>query len=202
MANLFARWRSSLERLIFAGLRPDEAAAPKKSKSKMASLMESAEDLAGRGLKSEEKELPGPATLGQKLGIVAGILMVVVFVYVLVRVLGHPAQQTESTAPPPPPVQIVPNGFKVDKNKDLEVVHMEFNKNKEPKEIIGTLHNLTDKSFAKCEVSFEVTTRMGEQLGGVTTTVNGLEPHGSVKFRIPVPQKEAGFAMVRELRTD
>jgi hypothetical protein len=172
MANPFQRLRASLEPLIFAGLKPGE------------------------------KPLRGPMTLGQKLGIVAGILLVGVFVYVLVSVLRHPAEQAESTAPAPPPVEIVPKDFKVDKNKDLEVVEINFDKNKEPKEITGTLRNLTDRSFAKCEISFDVTTRQGEQLGGVTTTVNRLAPHGSVKFRILVPQKEAGFAMVRELRTD
>lgn len=200
MANPFQRLRASLERLAFAGLKPDAAVAAKKSK--ISTLIESAEDLAGRGLRPEEKPLRGPMTLGQKLGIVAGILLVGLFVYVLVTVLRHPAEQAESTAPPPPPVEIVPKGFKVDKNKDLEVVEINFDKNKEPKEITGTLRNLTDRTFAKCEISFDVTTRGGEQLGGVTTTVNGLEPHGSARFRIPVPQKEAGFAMVRELRTD
>jgi hypothetical protein len=200
MANPFQRLRASLERLIFAGLKPDAVVSQKKSKIK--SLMESAEDLAARGLQPDEKPLPGPMTAGRKIAIVAGILLVGVFVYVLVTVLRHPAEQAESTAPPPPPVQIIPKDFKVDKNKDLEVVEINFNQNKLPKEITGTLRNLTDRAFAKCEVSFDLTTRSGEQLGAVATTVNRLEPHGSVKFRILVPQKEAGFVMVRELRTE
>ena len=202
MANLFSRWRASLERLIFAGLKPDEPSVTKKPKSKIATLVESAEELASRGLKPEEKKLPGPMTLGQKLGMVAGILLVCVFVYVLVIVLGHHAEQAESKAPPPPPVEIVPKGFKVDKNKDLEVMEMNFNKTSEPKEITGTLRNATDHAIASCEVRFDVTTKTGAQLGSVSTTLHGLEARGTAKFRIPVPYKEAGFAMVRDLRVN
>jgi hypothetical protein len=200
MANLFQRLRGSLERLIFAGLEPDAPVTPKKSK--ISSFIESAEELASRGLRPEEKPLPGPMRLSQKLGIAAGIILLGAFVYVLVMFLRHPAEQVESTAPPPPPVEIVQKGAKVDKNKDLEVVEIEFNKSKEPKEITGTLRNLTGRAFTKCDVSFDVTTAGGEQLGAVATTVNRLEPHASVKFRIAVPIKEAGFAMVRELRTE
>jgi hypothetical protein len=201
MASAFQRLKDSVERLIFAGLKPDAAVEAAK-KSKIKSLMQSAEDLASRGLQADEKPLAGPMTLGNKLTIVAGVLLVGVFVYLLVSVLRHPAEQTESTGPAPAPVEIIPKGFKVDKNRDLEVVEMDFKKDKEPKEITGTLHNLTDRTFEKCEVSFDITTKTGEQLGAASTTVNHLEPHASMKFRIPVLQKEAGFAMVRELRTD
>ena len=118
MANRFQRLRESLERLIFAGLKPDAAEVQKKSK--IASLVESAEELAGLGLRPGDKPLPGPMSIGQKLGIVAGILLVGFFVYVLVTVLRHPAQQAESTGPAPRPIEIVPNGIRVDKNRNLE----------------------------------------------------------------------------------
>lgn len=202
MANAFSRWRASLERLIFAGLKPDQPLVTKKPKSKIATLVDSAEELASRGLKPEDKKLRGPMTLGQKLGMVAGILLVGVFIYVLVIVLKHPAEQAESKAPPPPPVEIIPEGFQVDKNKDLEVVEMNFNKGKEPKEITGTLRNVTDHAIASCEVRFDVTTKTGAQLGSVSTTLHGLRARATVKFNIPVPYKDAGFAMVRELRVD
>jgi hypothetical protein len=82
------------------------------------------------------------------------------------------------------------------------VVAIEFDKNKEPKEITGILRNRTDRSFTKCQISFSVTTRSGGQLGGVSTKVTGLGPHGSVRFRIPVPYENAGFVMVRELQPE
>jgi hypothetical protein len=202
MANAFERFKATLERMIFAGLKPDAPMAQKPKKSKIEALMESAEDLASRGLKPEEKPLPGPITLTRKIGTVAGILMIGLCVYFLVTVLRKPAEQGESNAPPPPQVEIIPKGFKVDANKDLEVVEMEFNKSKDPKEITGTLHNLTDRTFARCEISFSVTTKTGAQLGGAATTVTGLKPHGSAQFKVLVPYAEARFAIVRELRTE
>jgi hypothetical protein len=141
-------------------------------------------------------------TLTKKLGIVLGILVIGVSIYFLVTILQHPAEQAEKTGPPPKPIEIVPKGFKVEKNKDLEIVEIEFDKNKRPKEIVGTLRNRTDRTFSKCEISFDVTTRSGEQLGGANTTVNNLAGHQSVKFKIPVPYENAGFVLVRELHSE
>ena len=76
MANAFERLKSSLERMIFAGLKPDAPSGPKKSK--IGALMESAADLASVGLKPDDKPLPGPMTATKKLGLVAGILVIAV----------------------------------------------------------------------------------------------------------------------------
>ena len=108
--------------MVFAGLKPDAPMAQKKSK--IGALIESAEDLASRGLKPEDKPLPGPMTWTQRIGIVIGLLMIGGLLYVLVTVLQHPAEQAEKVGPRPAPVQIVPKGFKVDKNKDLEVIEI------------------------------------------------------------------------------
>src|SRR5581483_3738794 len=149
MASPFARMRAAIERLVFAGLKPDAPIGTKKSK--IGALIDSAEDLAGRGLKPDDAPLPGPMSWTKKLGIVLGILMIPAFIYMLVQVLLHSAEQSETEGPAHVTVQILPKDFKVDKNKDVEVVEIEFNKNKEPKESTGTLRNLTDRSFSKCE---------------------------------------------------
>src|SRR5690349_5141522 len=133
MPSRFERLRAFLERVAFSGLKPDVQEAPKKSKLK--SLIQSAENLASLGLQSEEKSLPGPMTLRHKLAIVAGLLLAGIFVYVLIGILRRPAEQKEGTAPPPPPMQIVAPGTKIEKNKDLEVVEIDFNKASDPKVI-------------------------------------------------------------------
>src|ERR1051326_5522886 len=94
MASRFERMKAWLEKLVFTGIKPD-VPEPTKSKSKLEVLMESAEDLASRGLKSEEKPLPGPMTLTKKLGIILGILVIGTSMYFLVRILQHPAEQAE-----------------------------------------------------------------------------------------------------------
>ena len=98
MASGFERFKASLERLIFAGLKPDAPATPKKSK--IEALKQTAEDLVSRGLKPDDKPLPGPMTLTKKLGITLGVLLLGVFLYLLVTVLNRPAQQAEKDAPP------------------------------------------------------------------------------------------------------
>jgi hypothetical protein len=201
MANRFQSLRDFFERLVFAGLKPDAPAGPRKSKLK--SLIASAEDLAGRGLKPDEATpIPPPASLRRKLAIGAGVLVLLGGVYGLAIVLQRPAERKATLTSGGPILPLLPPGFKVEKNKDLAVEEIEFKRTGEVREITGRLRNLTDKNFAHCEVSFDVTTRQGTQLGGVTTTVQNLPPRGVIEFRIPVPQKEAGFAMVRELRTD
>jgi hypothetical protein len=202
MASALDRFKAAVERLVFAGLKPDAPAATPPKKSKIEAFIESAEELASKGLKPDEQPLPGPTTWTKRIGIVIGILLIGVFVYLLIQILGKPAEQAEQVGPPPKPVEIVKPGTTIEKNKDFEVVEIQFNKNKEPKEITGMLRNLTDKPVAKCEVSFSVTTRQGEQLGGVATTVTGLKPHGSARFKILVPYEKAGFALVRELRSE
>src|SRR6476661_670242 len=111
MPRPFARLRALLEKLAFAGLKP------------------------------EERPLPGPMTLRHKIAVLLGIILVGVFVFVLIGFLRKPAEQKEADMPPPPPVEIVPPGLKVEKNKDLEVTELDLNVTHEPKVITGTLRN-------------------------------------------------------------
>ena len=199
MANPFQSLREFFEKVAFAGLKPDAPAAPKKSK--IQSLVRSAEELAARGLKPDEaREARSPWRTRIAVG-VAAVAIIGVGV-TLVIALQHPADKSETTAASGPPPPIVPPGFKVEKNKDLAVEEIDFNKVAEPKEITGTLRNLTGRQIASCDVSFDVTTKQGGQLGGVSTTIHDLAPHGTAHFRIPVPEAEAGFVMVRELRAN
>ena len=201
MPNPFRWMRQALEKIIFAGLKPD-APPPVSSKSKLDSLLESAEDLAALGLRPTDKSLPGPTTWRKKVGVVLALLLLGAAIFFLVKVLIRPAEQSESKAPLPPPLQIVSPEVKIDKNKNLEVVEIEFDRTKEPKEIKGTLRNRTGKTFPQCEISFDVNSFEGVQLGGAATTLHNIGPHAVLHFRIPVPQRTAGFVMVRELRTE
>jgi hypothetical protein len=197
MARRFQRLRAFLERVAFAGLKPDVTEGPKKSK--LQSLIQSAEDLASVGLGPESKPLPGPRTWRHKVAIIAALLIVGVSIYVLVGFLRKPAEQKEFSGPPPAPVEIVAPGTTVEKNKELEVAEIDFDITRNPKIITGTLRNRTDRAFAQCDISFYLTTKTGAQLGAVDTTVLNLPPRGSARFRILVPMKDAEFTMVREL---
>src|SRR5689334_19500232 len=122
MASAFERFKASVQRLLFAGLRPDEPA------------------------------MPGPTSVAKRIWTAVGVLVIAASVWVLVLVLRHPAEQPEKVTTPRF-VEIIPKGFQVEKNKDVEVVEIEFKPDRLPKEITGTLRNLTDRPFARCEIS-------------------------------------------------
>jgi len=166
------------------------------------SLRDRFERLAFAGLKTDESPLPGPMTLRRRIVIGVAALAAVGVVIALVIVLQKPSGKIETAAANAPPLQIVKPGVIVEKNRYLSVEEMDFNKVSEPKEITGILRNLTNKHYDSCDVSFDVTTKTGGQLGAVATTVHDLAPHGTAQFRIVVRQKEAAFAMVRELRPE
>jgi hypothetical protein len=199
MSNWFRGLREKIEKVVFAGLKPDAPVSVKKSK--LDSLLESAESFAGRGLEPQDKGLPGPTTLRKKVLLASGVLLAGALVALLAQILSRPAAPREAEDGPVKPIQILQPGVKTEK-KEIEVVEIQFRQNSQPKEIVGTLRNRTEKLFPKCAVSFEVATKEGAQLGGVATTVYNLGPHAEKKFRIPVPQEQAGFVLVRELRTD
>jgi hypothetical protein len=199
MSNLFRGLREKIEKVVFAGLKPDAPVSVKKSR--LDSLLESAENFAGRGLEPEDKGLPGPVTVRKKVLLASGVLLAAGLVELLVHILLRPAPPLDATDGPVKPIQILQPGVTTEK-REIEVVEIQFHKNSQPKEIVGTLRNRTDKLFSKCNVSFEVATKEGAQLGGVATTVYNLGPHAVKEFRIPVPQDQAGFVLVRELRTD
>jgi hypothetical protein len=200
MADWLQRVKGRIEKLVFAGLKPDAPVVPKKSK--LEALIATAEDLAARGLQPDERALPGPVTTRRKVVIAVGVFAVALGVFALVRMLQQPAKQGEAKGPQPPPLELVPKGLVIEKNKDLEVISINFNRTKEPHEITGTLRNHSGKLFAKCEVSFELTDQAGAQLGGVSTIVHNLPAGGATRFSIPVAQPDAVFAMVRELRPE
>src|ERR1051325_6149508 len=94
MASRFARLRGLLERVAFAGLKPDVKAGPKKSK--LDSLIRSAEEIASVGLQPEDQPLPGPTTLRHRLTLIVGLLLLGVSIYVLIGFLRKPAPLREA----------------------------------------------------------------------------------------------------------
>jgi hypothetical protein len=191
--------RDSFNKLAFAGLRPDQPLEFKKPKFE---TLLSEESIVFKGLKPEEKALPGPTPLRKKIIIVCGAIVVAALVAVLFTILGKPAEQAEVEAPRDVMPNFLPKDLSVDKNKELEVIAIDFQHDREPYMIVGTLGNRTGRRLHKCLVSFDLTTNAGSQLGGVATTIDVLEPFASTRFQIPVHMKNAALAMVRELQAE
>ena len=167
------------------------------------SLRDLFEKVAFAGLKPEQSALPGPTTLGRKILIGAALAALAALLVGLGIVLQTHANKPEAAAAAEPPPAAPAAPLNAEKSREVTVEEIAFRDNRDETHlIVGTLRNLSARRIAHCEVSFDVTTRAGSQIGGVSTTVFNVAPHGTVRFEIPVPQKDAAFAMVRELHTD
>jgi hypothetical protein len=95
---------------------------------------------------------------------------------------------------------ILPNGFTVSQNDNLQVVEVSVEKAPDGRYVVGTLKNTTGRRYRSAELAFDLTDEDGSQVGAATTRVAAVEPNGNVRFRFPVPQRNASIALVREVR--
>jgi hypothetical protein len=50
-------------------------------------------------------------------------------------------------------------------------------------------------------VVFDLTNSTGSQIGAISGTVENLPPSGHKEFQIPIKQRDAAFALVREVKS-
>ncbi len=90
--------------------------------------------------------------------------------------------------------------IKIEVNKDVQVLdaHVE---SEGGMKVVGTVKNNTDRLIHTTEIILNLTDIMGSHLGAVSAQVDNLAPNATVKFQIPIEQKDAAFALVREVST-
>jgi hypothetical protein len=84
-------------------------------------------------------------------------------------------------------------------NKDIDVMDLAVHQSGGSR-VTGTLKNNSDHAIAGVEVIFDLTNAMGSRLAAVSCKVARLEPKGRAKFETAIAQKDAAFAIVREIR--
>lgn len=94
---------------------------------------------------------------------------------------------------------VIPDNFRVPQNTDLEIVEVSVERSTGT-HISGVLKNNTGQRFAAADLAFDLTDEEGSQVGGAVTRVETIGPHGTVRFRFPISQKNAAHVLVRELR--
>jgi hypothetical protein len=67
--------------------------------------------------------------------------------------------------------------------------------------VVGSVKNNTDRLIHGTDVILNLTDRTGSHLGAVSAHVDNLAPNATVKFQTPIEQKDAAFALVREVQT-
>ena len=66
--------------------------------------------------------------------------------------------------------------------------------------VVGRVRNRTANRIQEVEIIFNLTDSVGAQLGAVSVTVKNLPGKGDAAFRVPLRQRQARSALVREIR--
>jgi len=88
--------------------------------------------------------------------------------------------------------------LKVDRALEVPEVRVEHNGSAE---LVGTVRNRTDKSFAHAEVIFDLADATGSRLGAASLELEHIEPRQTMPFRVSVVQSSAAVAIVRDVYT-
>jgi len=65
--------------------------------------------------------------------------------------------------------------------------------------LVGSVHNTATHPISSVELIVDLTTSSGSQLGAVNAFVENLPASGRKDFEIPIRQRDASFALVREI---
>ncbi len=199
-----SRFRQFLTSILYAGLTPN---APRKDPKQGNRLKERlGKFLAGRA--PDDPLYLSRRTPKQKIKmalIIAGPCVLLCGALALAMTNLIPR-----TAPPPPrqptPAEIVAKllpdldkTVKIDTNQDAELVEVSVQRGDVPK-IAGLLRNRTDRPVTM-EFELELTDEAGSRIGAVVGRVENAPAKNTIPFQINIKQKNAAFAVVREMRT-
>ncbi len=67
----------------------------------------------------------------------------------------------------------------------------------EPRKLVGSVRNRTDRAIDRAELVFDLTDVRGSRLGAVSVTVQNVQPQQTVAFQLPLEQSTAAFALKR-----
>ncbi len=90
--------------------------------------------------------------------------------------------------------------LKIDSPRELDVVEIRIEKTAGTR-LIGIVRNKTAHVIASADVSCDLTDADGTQLGSITGHLDNIPAAASKTFELPLRQRDAAFALVREIST-
>jgi hypothetical protein len=197
------RIRKFFESIVFAGLTPDAQTAPKRQLTWLGPLRGPVERLLSGSAPTDPLYLTN-RTLGQKLlsWSLVGIPCLVLFAGIGITLSSlfdppapKPAKEltaAEITA------KLLPNmdkDFKLAPASDVQVLEARVDGTR----LVGRVKNTSTRAIAGAELVVDLTDADGSQVGAVSVVVEKIPPSGTRDFEIPIRQRNAATAMVREV---
>ena len=197
------RIREFLESIVFAGMKPGGQTAPKQQLKWLGPLRGPVERLLSGGPAPSDPLYLTNRTLTQKLKswslIAIPCVVLALGIVILSRSLQPPAPKpvkpltaAEITA------KLLPNldqDIQLPPATDVQVIEIKV----EGSRLVGVVKNTTRREIAVTELVIDLTNAAGSQLGAVNAIVEKIPPSGTKDFQIAIQQRDAAFALIRNV---
>jgi hypothetical protein len=200
-------FRQIVESVAYAGLKPGVPRSQARRVKWLGPLRRPIERLLNaRG--SDDPFYLTNRTLEQRVGfwLLISIPCVVVAAGIAFGVLGF-IQKRDAPAQELTPAQVAARmlpdlnrPIDLNVNTDVEVLEVRI-ASTEPPRLVGEVHNRTDRAIPHAEMVFDLTDARGSRLGAVGVPIERIPPNGTMPFQLPIEQRNAAFALVREVHT-
>ena len=199
------RIREFLESIVFAGMKPGGQTAPKRQLTWLGPLRGPVERFLSGGPAPSDPLYLTNRSPTQRLKswslVVIPLVLILGVGYKLSRSLNPPAAPpnkeltaAEITAKLLPnmakDIQLAPPG-------DVQVLEIRVDGSR----LVGVVKNTTTRQIDVAEMVIELTNSSGSQVGAVNWTVERIPPSGTKEFHFPIQQRDAAFALVREVKS-
>jgi len=200
-----SRFRKYLESIVYARMSAGKPKAESKRMRLLGPLRGPVERWISGGARQDPLYLSN-RTFGQKLigWMKVGVPLLVVVVAVIFAFRAH--QRTDKPAEVLSPAEVAAKmlpelnkPIHVDTNTDLEVVEVYVDHAAD--KLLGKVRNTTSHTIQSGEVDFVLTGVTGTQVGAISVKVNKLAAGETVPFALPLVDKAAIAAQVREVHT-
>ncbi len=197
------RIREFLESIVFAGMKPGGQTAPKRQLTWLGPLRGPVERLLSGGPAPSDPLYLTNRTQAQKLKFWSLIAIPCVVLALGIVILSRSLQPPEPKLVKPLTAaeitaKLLPNldqDIQLPPATDVQVIEIKV----EGSRLVGVVKNTTRREIAVTELVIDLTNAAGSQLGAVNGIVEKIPPSGTKDFQIAIQQRDAAFALIRNV---
>jgi hypothetical protein len=195
--------RKFLESIVFAGMKPGTQTAAKPQPKWLGPLRGPIERLLSGGPAPTDPLYLTNRSLTQKLKswslLAVPCLILVAGVAYTLRTLNPPETKPvqEPTAAEISARLQLPKDIKLAPASEVQVLEIRV----DGSQVVGAVRNNSARDIPVVKLIIDLTTASGSQVGAVDATLEKLPASGRRDFQIPIKQRDAALALVREIAT-